>query len=199
MALIVAIAWAAAAACGEPWVSPDEAEWAIPVPPETRVVELDYVPVPERTARVALVEDLVIEERGDDVNYVFGRDSPNLAVDREGNIYAVDNSRHHIRVFDADGDYLRRTPHPGPSPVAMKLGPARELYVAWACGEELEARCIDVYSARGERRLAAQSADLNLDSGWQAADEGFVYGVPARDGYGGEYSIVRYRIVTQFE
>ena len=46
-------------ACSEPL---EFADWTIPVPEGTRVIEYAHVPLADRTERIELVEDLVISE-----------------------------------------------------------------------------------------------------------------------------------------
>ncbi len=58
----------AAVACSEPL---EFADWTIPVPEGTRIIEYEHVPFEERTERIELVEDLKIGERRDEPRYAF--------------------------------------------------------------------------------------------------------------------------------
>lgn len=67
-----------------------------------------------------LEEDLSIgaSEGGDE--YIFSRIG-NLDVDKNGNIYAIDTSSAHIRVFDSNGHYLRAIGRKGQGPGEMQM------------------------------------------------------------------------------
>ncbi len=84
----------------------DFADWTIPVPEGTPIIEYAAVPLEERGERIELVEDLVIGNREDDPNYRFYQASQ-LAVDVLGNIYVLDAGNHRVQVFDSNGDYLQ--------------------------------------------------------------------------------------------
>ncbi len=91
------------------------ADWTIPVPEGTLIIEYAAVPMEERTERIELVEDLVIGPRGDDTNYTFYRPR-GLTVDGEGRIYVLDTGNHRIQVFNEEGRYLRTIGHEGEGP-----------------------------------------------------------------------------------
>jgi hypothetical protein len=89
------------AACdGEPL---EFAEWTIPVPEGTPIIEYAAVPMEERTERIELVEDLVIG-RDDDPEFAFYQAS-DIAVDQVGRIYVLDAGNHRVQVFDSEGHY----------------------------------------------------------------------------------------------
>ena len=324
-------------ACSEPLES---ADWTIPVPEGTRIIEYATVPLKERTAQIELVEDLLIGERGDDLNYIFGQNPPKVAVDTEGRIYAADSFLDRIQVFSPEGEYLRtigrrgrgpgefdrpafitvagqtvvvsqqwmhgiiawtlagdylydlnisdtprrtsgtgladgtfvgrypipsmqgvtvvvvrreatgseihryvelsgqvqtayaahpsgavyvstiqngrqqitafavtgeirwaiRTPRTELAPVTLKMGVGGDLYVFSSCARDLGdlTRCVDVYSPEGKLRVAAWMVDVDLDIGWQMADEEHVYGADV-DPVIGEWRVVRYRLIEPFE
>lgn len=58
--LVLVLASVATLACSEPL---EFADWTIPVPEGTRIVEYPGVPEEERVARIELVEDLVVRLR----------------------------------------------------------------------------------------------------------------------------------------
>ncbi len=94
-------------------------DWTIPVPEGTRIVEYRAVPVEERTQRIDLVEDLVIDERGADPNYLFYQPF-SVAVDASGRIYVVDLGDARVQVFDESGEYLRTLGRKGQGPGEFK-------------------------------------------------------------------------------
>jgi hypothetical protein len=73
------------------------------------------VPVTERTARIELIEDLVIEPRGDDPNYIFYRPGHVIA-DAEGRVFVMERGNYRIQVFDPSGDYLMTLGREGQGP-----------------------------------------------------------------------------------
>ncbi len=101
-----------AVACAEPL---EFADWTIPVPEGTRIIEYVAVPIEERTERIELVEDLVIGERGDDDNYRL-YNATGAKVDAEGNHYVLDAGNFRVQVFDRDGDYVRTLGGQGQGP-----------------------------------------------------------------------------------
>ena len=68
--------------------------------------------------KLKLREDLSIG-RGDDKNYSFNR-VRGVAVDNQGNIYAVDMSNQRVQVFDQKGKYLRTIGGMGKGPGAFQ-------------------------------------------------------------------------------
>lgn len=91
------------------------ADWTIPVPEGTPVIEYAAVPTEERTERLELVEDLVIGERGDDPNYAFYRPDT-VKADSRGRIYVLDGGNNRLQVFGPDGEYLRTLGGEGEGP-----------------------------------------------------------------------------------
>ena len=91
------------------------ADWTIPVPEGTPVIEYAAVAMEDRTERIELVEDLVIGERGDDPNYAFYRVGT-VKADAEGRIYVLDRGNNRIQVFTATGEYLRTLGGKGSGP-----------------------------------------------------------------------------------
>ncbi len=68
--------------------------------------------------KLKLREDLNIG-RGDDKNYSFNR-VRGVAVDSQGNIYAVDMSNQRVQVFDQKGNYLKTIPEIRKEPAAFQ-------------------------------------------------------------------------------
>ena len=92
----------------------DFADWTIPVPEGTPVIEYAAVPMEERTERIELIEDLVIG-RDDDPDYAFYQPS-GLAVDSEGRVYVLDSGNHRVQVFDQSGSFVRTMGRRGEGP-----------------------------------------------------------------------------------
>ena len=97
-----------------------------------------------------------------------------------------------MRSIAASVRWAIRAPRTGPAPAWLKMGAGGDLYVSWTCGEDLASRCVDVFSPEGDRQVAGWMVDVNLDVGWQAADDEHVYGAD-RDPVSDEWRIVRYR------
>ena len=81
------------------------------------MVEYAHVPIGERAGKsIEWVEELVIGDRGDtDVRYAFTRPD-SVAVDSRGQIYVVDAQAVSVKVFDANGEYLRELGGEGQGP-----------------------------------------------------------------------------------
>ena len=115
--LAFALALSLAACAPDPF---EFADWTIPVPEGTRIIEYAYVPLEERTERIELVEDLVIKQRDGDPNYSF-YGPQELAVDESGRIYVLDNGNHRVQVFDLAGGYVRTLGREGEGPGELQL------------------------------------------------------------------------------
>ena len=101
--MIALLAAVVIAGCGgEPL---EFADWTIPVPEETRVIEYAPVPDEERTERIEFVEDLVIGSDDQDANQRFYQPRA-VAVDASGSIYVLDSGNRQIQVFDVDGSFV---------------------------------------------------------------------------------------------
>ena len=121
------------------------ADWTIPVPEGTRIVEYAAVPIEERTERIELVRDLVIGGYGDDPNTAF-YNAHDLAVAADGRVYVHDNGNHRIQVFDAEGTFVRTIGREGEGP--GEIGGGGELEIT---GDKL--------IRSGDRRLSAWTLD----------------------------------------
>ncbi|MCH8992842.1 MAG: 6-bladed beta-propeller [Acidobacteria bacterium] len=114
--IVILLALLVAVACSEPL---EFADWTIPVPEGTRIIEYAAVPIEDREgSHIELVEDLVIEERQADANYRFFRPL-DLAVDQLGRIYVLDAGNNRVQVFDENGVYLRTIGREGQGPGEM--------------------------------------------------------------------------------
>ena len=95
------------------------ADWTIPVPEGTPIIEYAAVPMEERTERIELVEDLVIG-REDDPDYAFYHPF-GLVADGKGRVYVLDSGNRRIQVFDQDGDFVRTLGQDGQGPAELKM------------------------------------------------------------------------------
>ncbi len=86
-------------ACSEPL---EFAEWTIPVPEGTRIVEHAHVPDEERSARIELVEEIVLGGSEVDPAQVF-YGLRGIAVGSQGWIYVLDGGNSRVQVFDRSG------------------------------------------------------------------------------------------------
>ncbi len=91
------------------------ADWTIPVPEGTPIIEYEAVPMEERTERIELVEDLVIGRDTQDPNYSFYRPR-SVAVDDAGHIYVADAGDHQVKVYDEKGNHLLNLGREGQGP-----------------------------------------------------------------------------------
>jgi len=112
---LVLFAVAMAACAPEPL---EFADWTIPVPEGTPIIEYAAVPMEDRTERIELVRDLVIGGSGEDPNYLFNLQEAwqQLAVDGDGRVYVVDGRNYRIQVFDDEGCYVRTIGQRGQGP-----------------------------------------------------------------------------------
>ncbi|MBW2397617.1 MAG: hypothetical protein JRG95_25515, partial [Deltaproteobacteria bacterium] len=101
-------------ACTEPL---EFADWTIPVPEGTPIIEYAAVPMEERTERIELVEELVIGDEGlPETRFYHAFD---VGVDHEGNIYVFDAGNYRIQVFSHDGEFLRTIGGRGEGPMEI--------------------------------------------------------------------------------
>jgi len=144
--ILIAGAAALCGACsGEELVFP---EWTIGVPEGTPVYGYAGVPRAERTQSVELVEDLVLAPT--DPEIAFYR-AWRFAVDQDDNIYISDDGRHHVLVFDRDGNFLRKFGRQGRGP--GEFVSSQNIYIS---GDRLllgdwRARRINVWDLQGNR------------------------------------------------
>ncbi len=129
-------------ACSEPL---EFADWTIPVPEGTRIIEYAAVPIEERTEQIEVIKDLVIGGYGDDPNTSF-YNAYDLAVAADGRIYVHDNGNHRIQVFDPEGTFVRTIGREGEGPGEISRGGDIEV-----AGDKL--------IRNGNRRLSAWTLD----------------------------------------
>ncbi len=113
----VALCLLTTACAGEPL---QFADWTIPVPEGTPVIEYAAVPMEDRNERIELVEDLVIG-REEDPNFRFYA-VLDLDVDPQGQIYVLDAGNHRIQVFSAQGEFVRTIGREGYGPGEIGRG-----------------------------------------------------------------------------
>jgi hypothetical protein len=112
LALVGLILMTVIVGCSEPLVF---ADWTIPVPEGTRIVEYADVPLEERDGRIELGEDLVIGPRGEDPNYLFYQPQ-GVAVDAAGRMYVAERGNKRVQVFSAEGEHVRTLGREGQGP-----------------------------------------------------------------------------------
>ena len=132
-----------ASGCAEPL---EFADWTIPVPEGTRIIEYAPVRIEGRTERVDLVEDLVIG-RADDPNEVFYQ-ATNVAVGSDGAIYVADSGNFRVQKFSSEGEFLRTFGAEGQGP-----GEFRSVDALVVIGERL------LVADRRNRRLSVWMVD----------------------------------------
>ena len=91
------------------------ADWTIPVPEGTPIIEYAAVAMEERTERIELVEDLVIRQRGDDPNYILYRPR-HVVADSRGRVFVMDSGNDRIQAYSAEGEYLMTLGQAGQGP-----------------------------------------------------------------------------------
>jgi hypothetical protein len=101
----------AIAACGG-----KKAEWQGKVTERDGVVIVSNPKKPlYENAEITIVQDLKIGVPEGDPEYLF-TEITDLAVDDDGNIYAIDLKGNHVLVFDRNGRFLRTVGRPGQGP-----------------------------------------------------------------------------------
>ncbi len=185
------------------------ADWTIPVPEGTPVIEYAAVPMEERTEKIELVKDLVID-RGDSPDSAFYRPS-SLAVDRKGRIYVLDSGNNRVQVFDPSGGLVCTLGGEGEGPGELSrpshiVIAGEQVVVAdqgnrkfsfWDLnGSHIQdvslpfrGRPVDVYSSAGELLFSGL-----IPQTWNAALDDHVY-VLEEDPQTEEHIVARYRLV----
>lgn len=107
----VACLVSALSACSEPL---EFADWTIPVPEGTRIVEYADIPTQERTERIELVEEIVLGDSSGEYDSFYG--TMLFDVDADGNVYVLDGGNFRVLVFDADGNFVRTFGRQGQGP-----------------------------------------------------------------------------------
>ena len=121
----------AASACSD---GLEFADWTIPVPPETPVIEYPAVPLEERGGRITFVEELRLGTNDADPTQAFYQPR-DVDADTDGNIYVLDAGNHCVKVYDAAGRHLRTLGREGQGPGELER--PRSITVA---GDRLVAR-----------------------------------------------------------
>jgi hypothetical protein len=109
MSGVLALAAAAAACAPDPLVFPD---WTVRVPDGTPMHEYRYVPLEERTDRLAFERDLVISEGLGRGLYRPGA----VDVADDGTIWVLDTGNFRVVAFDQQGNALREFGREGQGP-----------------------------------------------------------------------------------
>jgi len=99
-------------ACTQPL---EFADWTIPVPEGTRIIEYPYVPFADRTEWIALELDLIIGNDEDDFDGSLYRPFA-VAADDQGRVYVADVGHHQVLVYGADGGHIRSLGRQGQGP-----------------------------------------------------------------------------------
>ena len=91
------------------------ADWTLPVAEDVRVIGYPATPPEERTARIELVEDLVLglDESNPNQAFYSVRD---VDVDAAGNLWVLDAGNHRVQVFDRGGSFVRSLGREGQGP-----------------------------------------------------------------------------------
>lgn len=111
--LILAAIAALTSACTPPL---EFADWTVPVPDGTPIVEYSGVDAAQRAGhRIEVRDDLVIAPHAGDDNYPFYMPSAVMA-DSRGRIYVLDGGEARVQVYGADGNYLRTIGQQGSGP-----------------------------------------------------------------------------------
>jgi outer membrane protein assembly factor BamB len=171
------------------------ADWTIPVAEGTRIVEYPAPSIAEREGkRIELAEDLVIEARGDDTNYLFYRPT-DIEADAEGRIYVADSGNTRVQVFDAGGEYLRTLGRQGQGPGEFGGGPLGQRLGLIVAGDRIvvndpSQRKIAVFASSGAH-IADHSISASLLVG--LADGSFLSQVSEFEDDGTRYqNLVRF-------
>ncbi len=104
-------------ACSEPL---EFADWTVPVPPGTPIIEYAAVPMEERAGRLIEVEEDLVIGREDDTDYRFYR-ALGVAAAGDGTIYVFDAGNYRIQAYDAFGRFLRSIGRRGGGPGEMSF------------------------------------------------------------------------------
>lgn len=102
----------ASIACGNPGA--EFSEWTFSLPEDAPIKEY-LASTAEGAPDIQLLEDLVIGGNTSDPRAAFGN-LLDVAVDVQGNIYAIDFRGNHVQVFDPSGNFLRSLGAKGEGP-----------------------------------------------------------------------------------
>ena len=104
-----------AIAC-EPTAPLELRPWTRDVPAETATIVHAPIAPERRSGAVRLVQDLVIEEREDDLDYLLGDRMPHVSVDDRGWMYVADVGNARLLVYDDRGEHVRTLGRSGQGP-----------------------------------------------------------------------------------
>ena len=205
--IVVLLALFAASACSEPL---EFADWTIPVPDGTPILEYAWVPLEERTDVVETERDLVLAE-------AFGRplyQPRKVRADENGQIFVLDGGNHRVVVFDAHGAPLLEMGKEGQGPGEFQsvrafglLGDSVVVYdsrnVRWSVyrndGTHVEDRTLDDRIYPGEMRdVGGRLLIVNADPAFILPDSEELPPMFWRAGF---YAIedLRFEAVVEFE
>jgi len=116
---VAMLALLAAVGCSEPL---EVADWTIPVPEGTRIIEYAGKPLEERTETLEPVVDLVIDASEGDTNKAFYAPSTVSVDPGSGRIYVYDAGNHRVQVFDRNGRFVQTIGREGSGPGELGRG-----------------------------------------------------------------------------
>jgi hypothetical protein len=132
------------------------ADWILPVPEGTPVIEYAGVPLEDRSEQIEWVEDLVIGGEGREESRFYH--AFDVGVDHEGSIYVFDAGNYRIQVFSHEGEYLRTIGGRGEGPAEISDDSGRiavggdRIVHQWGFGQ------ISVWTLEGESVFRGMSA-----------------------------------------
>ena len=177
------------AACAEPL---EFADWTIPVPDGTRIIEYAAVPIQERTERIELVEDLVLAPTDPELSFY----QPfRLAVDVQHRIYVLDTGKRRIQVFDRDGKYLHRFGGPGQGPGELAGNNAIEVFGDRVVVGDNRLRRMSLWDLAGNLVEDVPYEQLRISLGQPSTDDSFIdFVITDRSESSVESTLVRYSL-----
>ncbi len=149
------------------------ADWTIPVPEGTKIIEYAAVPMEEREGRrIELVEDLVLGDASDP-NQTFYNAS-DVGVDDDQNIYVVDYGNARVQVFDQQGRFLKtlgqRGQGPGEFEWPLRIAVSENRLVV------TDMNRLEFWSLNGEYQQRVAVEEVRLFAGLLGEENGMLYG-----------------------